>query len=63
MDLSNTVQDALNQQINLELASAYDYLAMSADFLDKGFKGFAQWMQMQAQEEVAHAMRIFHYVD
>ena len=63
MKLNANVLDALNEQINLELTSAYVYLAMSADFLDKDLKGFANWMQMQAQEEVGHAMRIFHYLD
>jgi len=54
---------ALNKQINEELASAYIYLSMAADFEDKGLKGFGQWMQLQSQEEVSHAMKIYNYIN
>jgi ferritin len=63
MALSDKVRAALNDQINLELASAYVYLSMSAYCLDQGLKGFAGWMMKQAEEEVGHAMRIFDYLD
>jgi ferritin len=63
MELSDRMRSALNDQINLELASAYVYLSMSAYCLDIGMKGFAGWMLKQSEEEVGHAMRIFHYLD
>lgn len=63
MQISDKMVKALNDQINMELGSGYAYLAMSAYFLDKGLKGFAQWMRSQAAEELGHAMRIFDYLD
>jgi ferritin len=57
-----TVQKAINEQINFELASAYIYLAMAAHFEEVDFAGFASWMKKQAEEEVGHAMKLFGYV-
>ncbi|MFQ5537175.1 MAG: ferritin [Gemmatimonadota bacterium] len=60
--MDKEIQDAINEQIRAELYSAYLYLAMSAHFAERNFDGFAQWMRLQAQEEVGHAMRFFDYV-
>jgi ferritin len=60
--VDKAIQDALNEQINAELHSAYTYLAMSAHFAEKNFDGFAAWMRLQAQEEMAHAMKLYDYV-
>ncbi len=60
--LSQNIQDALNDQIQAELSSSYIYLAMAADFEDKNWPGFAQWMRVQSQEETGHAMKLFEYV-
>jgi ferritin len=60
--MSQTVQDAINDQIRKEFASAYVYLAMCAYLEREGFPGFAQWMRMQAKEEEAHAMRLFDHM-
>ena len=54
--------EALNHQINAELYSSYLYLSMSAYFQDISVKGFANWMRVQAQEELDHAMKIYSYV-
>ncbi|MCL2325987.1 MAG: ferritin [Proteobacteria bacterium] len=56
------VIDALNEQINKEFYSAYMYLSMSAHFSDLGLPGFANWMHIQAKEEMTHAMKIYHYI-
>ena len=56
------VQDAINEQINQELYSAYTYLSMSAYCESTNLTGFANWMRMQSREEVAHAMRLYDYV-
>jgi ferritin len=61
--LSKKMQDALNEQINAELWSAYLYLSMSAYFEDKNLPGFANWMKVQWQEEISHAMKLFDYVN
>ena len=60
--LSKPLVDAINEQINFELASAYLYLAMSAHFEGENLGGFAQWMRVQYQEETGHAMKFFRYV-
>jgi ferritin len=62
MQLSSKLEKALNDQLNLELASAYAYLGMAAYFEQTPFSGFAQWMHLQRKEEVAHADRFFKYI-
>jgi ferritin len=60
--LNKKMEKALNGQINAELYSSYLYLAMSAYFASTGLGGFSRWMQAQAQEELIHAMKFYHYV-
>ncbi len=60
--LSEKIQAAMNNQINAELHSAYIYASMSAYFADKNLNGFANWMRIQAQEEMVHAMKFFDFV-
>lgn len=57
------VLEALNDQIRMELSSGYVYLAMAAAFEAESYEGFAHWMRLQAQEELAHAMRLFDFVN
>jgi ferritin len=61
--MSEKLLDALNDQIQAELHSAYIYLAMSAHFEAEALPGCASWMRHQAREEVAHAMRLFEFVN
>lgn len=60
--LNKKIEKALNEQINEEMFSSYLYLSMSAYFADMNLNGFANWMRVQSQEEMAHAMKIFDYV-
>ncbi len=53
---------ALNQQLNREIYSGYLYLSMAAYFESQGLKGFANWMRVQWQEELMHAMKFFDYI-
>ena len=53
---------ALNKQINEEVFSAYLYASMASFFEDIHLKGFAQWMQSNAAEELEHAKKIVTYV-
>ena len=55
MKLNSKIEDALNSQINQEMAAAYSYLAASAWFDENNFDGFAKWMELQRQEELEHA--------
>ena len=61
--LKKKVETALNKQINAETYSAYLYLSMAAWAHDKNLNGVANWMQVQAQEEMFHAMKIYGYVN
>ncbi len=61
--LKQNVVDALNEQINKELFSAYLYQAMSAHAAHEGLAGIANWMDVQAKEEMFHARKIYDYVD
>jgi ferritin len=56
------MQDAMNDQINAELHSAYVYLAMAAWAEDRNLDGMASWMKVQAQEEMVHAMKFWNHI-
>ena len=56
------INDALNGQIKEEFYSSYLYLSMAAYLESLGLKGFAHWMEMQAKEELGHAMKIYKFV-
>ena len=60
--LKEKVQKSLNQQLNAELYSSYEYLAMSAYFESENLSGFATWMRAQSQEEYGHAMKFYNYL-
>ncbi|MDR0900096.1 MAG: hypothetical protein LBM26_00390 [Methanobrevibacter sp.] len=53
------METALNDQLNAEVYSGYLYLAMAAYFEDTDLSGFANWMRVQAQEELAHGTNNF----
>ncbi len=57
-----SIEKALNKQLNEELYSWYLYLSMASWFEDKGYQGFAAWMHAQAQEEMIHAMKFYHFI-
>jgi ferritin len=57
------MQEALNGQINAELYSAYLYLSMEACFQSTNLPGCANWMRVQTQEELTHAMKIYDFVN
>jgi ferritin len=60
--LTKKVEQAMNQQLAIELQSAYAYLAMSAYCEGESLPGMAQWLRAQAQEEVGHAMRFYTFI-
>ena len=62
MKLSTKLEKALNDQLNLELVSAYAYLGMTAYFQQTAFTGFAKWMELQSREELGHAHKFFSYI-
>ncbi|WP_045222937.1 ferritin [Desulfonatronum thioautotrophicum] len=61
--LSSRMEQALNDQVNAELYSAYLYLAMAAYFSEQNLEGFTHWMNMQSQEELTHAMKFYAFIN
>jgi ferritin len=60
--ISEKLQTAINQHINKEIYSAYMYASMAA-FLDSAnLPGFSNWMRIQVQEELAHAVKFWEYL-
>ena len=60
--LNKEITEALNEQINKEIFSAYLYMSMSAYTNDLALKGFANWFMVQYHEEMFHAMKMYEYV-
>ncbi len=60
--LSSKMEAALNSQINAEYYSSYLYLSMAAYFDSINLSGFANWMRIQQQEELLHALKFFDFV-
>jgi ferritin len=57
------IEAALNKQLNAELYSSYLYLSMSAYFQSINLPGFANWMRVQTQEELVHAMKFHDFIN
>ncbi|MCK4966845.1 ferritin, partial [bacterium] len=61
--INKKMEEAINKQINAELYSSYLYLSMSAYFSLINLGGFANWMKIQAQEELTHAMKFYEFIN
>ncbi len=59
---SKKMEEALNDQINYELLSAYLYMSMSNYSSRNGLRGFTKWFMAQYHEEMLHAMKIYEFV-
>lgn len=60
--MNPSISSLMSKQVAEEYASAYLYLAMSAQTDRMGFPGFANWFHVQAQEELAHGTHIFEHI-
>ena len=60
--ISEKLVKALNEQINAEYYSAYLYNSMSACMENAALKGVANWLFVQAKEEMAHGINIYQYI-
>ncbi len=60
--LDKKVVKLLNEQVNKEFYSAYLYLDFANYFKHKGLDGFANWYNVQAKEEMDHAMLFVQYL-
>lgn len=61
--INEKLQNAFNDQINKEFFSEYLYLAMKVYFQEQNLQGFVNWFDVQVQEEHAHAMGMFNYLN
>jgi ferritin len=60
--ITDSLATALSEQVNAEYYSAYLYLAMSAYADRAGYKGIANWLFIQAQEETSHGTHIYQHI-
>ncbi len=60
--INKKVETAINKQINAEIYSAYLYLSMNAYFNSVNLIGFANWMRIQALEELTHADKFYNFI-
>lgn len=60
--MENKVSKLINDQINKEMYSAYLYLEFANHFTEKGLNGFANWYNIQAKEEMDHALKFIAYL-
>jgi len=60
--LKKAIEKEFNNQINEETFSAYLYWSMSAWFERQNLPGFANWMRVQAQEEMTHALKFYSHI-
>ena len=60
--ISDTMRDALNEQIAMEGYASFYYLSMASWSDNEGLEGCAQYFQRQSAEEHSHMLRIFDYL-
>lgn len=60
--MKENIELLLNDQIELEAFSSFQYLAMAAWLESEGYQGAAKFMARQADEEMAHMKKVFNYV-
>lgn len=60
--IKDSIAQAINEQINQELYSAYLYLGLASHYQSANLKGFATWLTGQAQEEIGHAMKFYQFL-
>ncbi len=60
--IREVMQNAINEQITKEIYSSNLYLAMAGYYHSINLNGFANWMRIQAQEEMEHALKFFDYL-
>lgn len=60
--LDEKMEQALNDQLNAEMASGYLYLSMATFCEDQDLPGFGHSLRLHAEEELEHAMRFYDYI-
>jgi ferritin len=60
--IKKSLEKALNEQITREIYSSLLYLSMAGFYTRQNLSGFANWMNIQAKEEMDHALKFFHFL-
>ena len=60
--MDNKLVKSLNSQLNFELYSAYLYASMASHLKSLDLNGFANWMDIQVQEELAHVKKFYEFL-
>ena len=60
--MEKIISALINDQINKEMYSAYLYLDIANYYERKGLDGFANWYEIQAKEEMDHALLFYRYL-
>jgi ferritin len=60
--IKENIAKAICDQANAEYYSAYLYQAMGAWADREGFKGVANWLFVQAREELEHGVKLFRHL-
>lgn len=61
--LSEKVEQALNQQVQLEAASSQHYLSMASWAEVNGYNGIADFMYAHSDEEREHMLKLVKYIN
>ncbi|MEC5147819.1 ferritin [Chitinophaga sp. 212800010-3] len=62
-ELSPKIQDALNQQVEMEAASSQYYLAMASWAEVQGYNGIAQFLYRHSDEERIHMLKLIKFIN
>ncbi|WP_027375787.1 ferritin [Kaistella palustris] len=60
--ISSTLEEALGQQMNVELFQSHIYLSYGIWATDKGYGGIGNFLMRHSQEEREHALKFMQYV-
>lgn len=60
--IDKKIADMLVDQVNKEMYSGYLYLDFANYYADEGLDGFAKWYEVQAREELDHALMMRRYL-
>lgn len=61
--ITEKIQNALNQQIEMEAKASFLYLSMASWCEREGLEGCSDFLYRQSEEEREHMLRIFHYIN
>ena len=61
--INENIQKKLNQQVEREAYAAFLYFSMASWMDSNGYVGTAQFLYSQADEEMEHMKKIFHYIN